>query len=63
MPHNIEIFGGPRFLEARCGRTIRPPSGPALLPFRRRRLVAARRPDLGRRRRPPRRPSEVIPRR
>jgi len=30
MPHNIEIFGGPRFLEARCGRTVRTPSGPAL---------------------------------
>ena len=31
MPHNIEIFGGPRFLEARCGRTVRTPSGPALV--------------------------------
>ena len=31
MPHsNIEIFGGPRFLEARCSRTVRTPSGPAL---------------------------------
>ena len=30
MLHNIEIFGGPRFLEARCGRTVRTASGPAL---------------------------------
>ena len=30
MPYNIEIFGGPRFLEARCGCTVRTSSGPAL---------------------------------